>query len=101
MVEERNSYALDMSQITQSISRIERMDELSNPAISFSTGNFSILNDLESLNQSSLMDIRRNLLDLKADRNMVFERSKILTKRNIDYLKTSQENENRPIFSSK
>lgn len=89
-----------MSTITQSISQLERMNELSNPAISFASGNVSILNDLDSLNQSSLIDLRRNLLDLKDQRDMVFERSKILTKRSIDYIKTAQENENRPIFRS-
>ena len=102
MIREQESFALDMSNITQQISRLERMKEITNPALSFSYGGHSsIVNDLDSLNQSSLVDIRRNLLDLKEDRDMVFERSKLLAEKNYDYIKTVEENELSPYYRSK
>jgi hypothetical protein len=78
----------------------ERMNEVSFVGLDESRGKISFLSSPVSLNQSSLVDIRRNLLDLKEDRYRVLEREKELASLYNQHLLSEEAKLTKPVFQS-
>ena len=76
------------------------MPEISNLKMTIKNGQAELINDLKSLNQSSIIEIRNGLESLKEKRDRLYENQKKFNKESLTYLKKSNFENRRNVFKS-